>query len=280
MSSTSESVSSWGSASNLTRSLSTEASQNLQRCLLVWRVCLTILHSLAILSAIYRLYRRTKTRQLWRDDYFAALSLALECVYFPSLWLPVLASRKALVAASWISKVFSPLVVGFTRVSLAFSTARAIPPNQPMRYASIYFAWFCVIVGIGLSMRGAITCAQKGWQQSYPYQCRLSIASVVFRIGTDIFSDTILIIIPFWAFWRRLKLPRTSRRLIKACFAASSLTFLSCVATGAVLLQRYYANAPEKRAETGYLVSVMPHLTVCFCLFIGVQFLSHSLLQF
>ncbi|KAF9473412.1 hypothetical protein BDN70DRAFT_843503 [Pholiota conissans] len=268
MSSPSASVSNWSSVRNSASSLSAEAGQNLRRSLLVWRVCMTILHALAILSAMYRLYRRRKTRQLWRDDYFAALSLVLECVYFPSLWLPVLASRKALVAASWIAKVLSPSLLGFSRVSLAFSIARVIPPNQPMRYASIWFAWFSAIVGIVLSVSGAITCAHKDWQQSYPYQCRLPIASVIFRVCMDIFSDIVLIIIPFWAFWRRLKLPRTSRRLIKACFAASILTFLSCLSAAAVLLQRYYANSPEKNAETGFLVSVMPHLMASIALLV------------
>ncbi|KAF9473410.1 hypothetical protein BDN70DRAFT_885860 [Pholiota conissans] len=272
MSSPTESVSSWSFASNSTSSLSTEAGQNLRRSLLIWRVCLTIPHAFAILSAIYRLYRRTKMRQLWRDDYFAAFSLVLECVYFPSLWLPVLASRRALVTTSWIAQVMCPLLVWFTRVSLALSIARAIPPNQPMRYASIWFAWFSAAVGIGFSVSGTIPCAHKDWQQNYPYQCRLSIVSVIIRVCMDIFSDTILIIIPFWAFWRRIKLPRTSRRLIKACFAASVLTFLSCVSTAAVLFQRYYASSPEKRAETGFIVSVMPHLMVCFCLFIRIQF--------
>ncbi|KAF9473406.1 hypothetical protein BDN70DRAFT_997645 [Pholiota conissans] len=200
------SESSWGtsSSSNSTSSFSEKAGQYMDRSLLVWRACLTIPHALAILSSIYRLYRRTKTRQLWRDDYFAALSLILECLYFPTLWLPEDTRRRALVTTSWIAQVVCPLLIWFTRVSLAFSIARAIPPNQPMRCISICFAWFCGVVGTVVAIGSVITCARKSWDQTYPYQCPMPVASAIIRTCMDILSDVILIIIPFWAFWRRL----------------------------------------------------------------------------
>ncbi|KAF8202442.1 hypothetical protein BJ912DRAFT_920802 [Pholiota molesta] len=150
--------------------------QDLGRSLLVWRACLTILHVLAILSAIYRLYRRTKTRQLWKDDYIAAFILLFDCVYFPSLWLQG-ASRH----------------------------------------------------GLALTVENMVICARNtgDWEHTYPYQCSVPFPSVIFRTSMGSFADIALSVIPFCAFWRRLKLPRVTRRLIKACFAASLLTFIT-----------------------------------------------------
>jgi hypothetical protein len=78
------------------------------------------------------------------------------------------------------------------------------------------------------------------------------------------FADIALTVIPFCAFWRRLKLPRVTRRLIKACFAASLLTFITCVMTVVVVFGRYNLHSAKERAETGFLDLAMSHLMVRF----------------
>jgi len=51
-------------------------------------VVLTLLHWVAIASALFRLHRRRKIDQLDWDDYIAGLALALNIIYFPTLWFP------------------------------------------------------------------------------------------------------------------------------------------------------------------------------------------------
>lgn len=50
-------------------------------------VCLTPIHVLGILTAVYRISRRYKTRQSGLDDFAATVALILDLIYFPTLWL-------------------------------------------------------------------------------------------------------------------------------------------------------------------------------------------------
>lgn len=55
--------------------------------LFLCKVSLTIVHCVAIASALFRIYRRKITKRLWWDDTFAAGGLLLDFVFFPTLWL-------------------------------------------------------------------------------------------------------------------------------------------------------------------------------------------------
>ncbi|KAF8956958.1 hypothetical protein BDZ97DRAFT_142368 [Flammula alnicola] len=249
---------------------STQSIAELARYFLIWRVCITLSHILAILSSLFRLYRRRKTRQLWWDDYFAMISLALDCLYFPTLWVRVVNARDAQVATSWVAQIVFPLLIWCTRISLALSIARAIPPQQSMRVTSIRFAYLFGAIGVALTIEVGIACGRNNasWNQIFPYICPLSEGSAISRVSLDIFADASLIIIPFKAFWRQLRLPPITRRLIKACFAASILTAISCVLTTIILFDRHNTQSAEKNAEADFMASIMSHLVASISLLV------------
>jgi len=80
----------------------------------------------------------------------------------------------------------------------------------------------------------------------------------------DVLSDFALIILPISAFWRRLKLLATTRRLIHTCFCASMLTATCNIVLSALLFWHSNSSAPQERQETVFLAMVTPHLLVGF----------------
>ncbi|KDR80829.1 hypothetical protein GALMADRAFT_1109732 [Galerina marginata CBS 339.88] len=257
------------------------ASQKLAHNLFVWRVCLTFVHMLAIVSSAFRIHRRIKTRQFWIDDHFATLTLIFDCIYFPTLWLRQLKSPVSQIVTSWMSLIGFTLVIWCARISLALSIARVIPPKQPMRFACVCLACLFGAFCIGGLIQVCIACGEKGaaWPRYFPYQCQLKAAFGITRVCTDVFSDILLVAIPLWTFYRRLNLlPVTTRRLVKACFAASILTALSSILSSIILFNHDGSDSKVREAETSFLASVMAHLMastsflVCNTLVVATSF--------
>ncbi|RDB23785.1 hypothetical protein Hypma_008905 [Hypsizygus marmoreus] len=55
--------------------------------LATWRAVATPLHIVAIGSTAFRICHRHRKRQLWWDDYWAAISLCFDAIYMITPWL-------------------------------------------------------------------------------------------------------------------------------------------------------------------------------------------------
>ncbi|PPR02280.1 hypothetical protein CVT26_011699 [Gymnopilus dilepis] len=219
---------------------------------------------------MFRIYRRRKTCQLWRDDYFALFALLWDCFFSTTLWIGASQSRVALIFNSWVAQItFVPLIWS-TRISLAFSIARLIPSKQIMWTASIGLVYLCGGFCLGFLLHISILCAEDvdGWMQVAPYQCPLSSSIAIARLVADVLSDFALIILPISAFWHRLKLLATTRRLIQACFCASMLTATCNIVLSALLFWHSNSSAPQERQETVFLAMVTPHLLAAISLLV------------
>ncbi|PPQ97054.1 hypothetical protein CVT26_001277 [Gymnopilus dilepis] len=222
---------------------------------LVWRSWISAVHVLAIASGSFRLIRQKKVSKLWWDDYFAAVALIVEFIFFPSLWLPGLTiyynppgSKVVVVSqivSSWIIDSVFWTLLWSTRISFSLSTARFIPAGTLLYKGAIGLAitFFAILVTCTTYM--TITCAKTYpvWSTQLPYQCiypswipalltcglyplctvKLN-TDVVVSEAVDFFADVALVVIPACAFWKGLKLAPAARRLIWACFAATSVT--------------------------------------------------------
>ncbi|KAH9479302.1 hypothetical protein JR316_0007891 [Psilocybe cubensis] len=238
--------------------------------LVVWRGSLTAAHILAILSCIFRLHRRKMTGQFWLDDWFALVAFIMECVFFPTLWLRGVSSRSTLIVTAWFAQLsFIPLIWS-SRISLAYSITRVIPPHQKARKASIWLVYFFGIVCLVYLIQTAIECRQDygSWANNFPYQCPLSSTAAISRMIMDCIADGLLIAIPFCAFWRQMKLAQTSRRLIKACFCASVLTTLVSFLASGILFSHHYSKSDTERSETSFMASVLAHLVAAISLLV------------
>ncbi|KAF8159376.1 hypothetical protein B0H34DRAFT_655506, partial [Crassisporium funariophilum] len=250
-------------------------------------VGLTFVHALAILSSIYRLYRRRKTRRIWWDDYVAMVAFAFDCFYFPTLWVrnvvPGVPNHQAVahnIALTWITNISYAVIIWSTRVSLSLSIARVIPPHQSMRTASLYLVCLFGCMGVAAVIQVCISCIviDKTWGNAYPYQCAATRNVAIFRFsceyykiscGTyglnplnlgDLTADILLVAIPFVAFWR-LRLKPVTWYLLNASFAASILTAILNTCAVSVLFYVSRSHSPATRAATGYLASVLQTAT-------------------
>ncbi|KAF8883897.1 hypothetical protein CPB84DRAFT_1789663 [Gymnopilus junonius] len=206
-----------------------------KRNILTWRSWITVLHVGAIISSFFRLYRQRKVSKLWLDDYFAALALAAEFVLFPALWLlgvavyhKVHVSREVVISqivASWIVNSVFWILLWSTRISFALSTARFTPPGTFLYKSAIALSgiFFGILVACTSYMTVKRAKMYSIWSKEAPYQCILP-SWIPELLTFDFFADISLVIIPACAFWGGLKLDYTARRLIQACFAATSLT--------------------------------------------------------
>lgn len=48
---------------------------------------MTVCHSLAMSSTVYRVIHRFRMRRLWWDDYLAFVALFFDVIYFATLWV-------------------------------------------------------------------------------------------------------------------------------------------------------------------------------------------------
>ncbi|KAF8886299.1 hypothetical protein BD779DRAFT_1530620 [Infundibulicybe gibba] len=190
----------------------------------IWRICLTSLHAIAILSTIFRLYRRASTHRWWWDDTFACPALIADCIHLAALWaLPGL--PHAPTTQTWallLGTLPLPLLLCFVRISLALSIARIFPSWQATRRIII-----CLAIAITLAY-GTIAIL-------FGISCGLSHVNVHIQkvalamICVNVISDSFLVAIPLTTLWN-VKLPRNQRRLVLAGFSSGICTTVAGIA--------------------------------------------------
>ncbi|KAF8886298.1 hypothetical protein BD779DRAFT_1786546 [Infundibulicybe gibba] len=202
----------------------------LARSFLVWRICLTSFHAIAILSTIFRLYRRASTHRWWWDDTFACPALVADCIYLAALWdLPgLLYTPTTQTWALLLQTLPLTLLLCFVRVSLALSIARIFPSWQTTRRTIICVAIIIALAYSILAILLGISCGLPHVNIPIP---RVALATIC----VDIISDSFLVAIPLTTLWN-IKLPRDQRRLVLAGFSSGICTTAASVAGAIALL--------------------------------------------
>jgi len=168
-----------------------------------------------------------------------------------------------------------------TRISLALTITRTIPPLQPIRKKNIFLTYLFGVFCIAFVAEVGVTCNRNpwNWMNTPPYQCPLSVGTAVSRISgefkfvtfyftiflrcelVDFIADVALMIVPLIAFWR-VKLPDTTRRLIQSCFCATLLTGFILIFTASILFAK--TTARTDRDKIAFMAFVFAHLIVSF----------------
>lgn len=81
-----------------------------------WMVFLTVLHSVALLSTIFRVAQRWSASRLWWDDFLLLLPLGLDATYLASLWVLyhrsfVYDSDKGIIDSFWFTTLLWFLII-------------------------------------------------------------------------------------------------------------------------------------------------------------------------
>ncbi|KDR69776.1 hypothetical protein GALMADRAFT_145177 [Galerina marginata CBS 339.88] len=214
-----------------------------------WKVSISILHVVAISSAVYRLVHRFRIRRTWWDDYMVFVPLVLDIAYWATFFVRfphrIEGGRPAgdgrVLESYWIVLFPYSIIVWTTRISLSLSLARIFPWKHPARLWSFILAGIMALSCIACILISTLSCTERSSLiiLSEPRQCALNISGFPFQniyvFANDSFGDILLIISPLILFWR-LKLPRQERRLILVVFCGSTLTLAYVIAFAIIAL--------------------------------------------
>ncbi|KAF8901902.1 hypothetical protein CPB84DRAFT_1776979 [Gymnopilus junonius] len=217
-----------------------------------WKVSLSILHAVAIVSTLYRLVHRFRIRRSWWDDYVAFLPLMLDPMY----WMLTLVrfyhrvldlthtTRTFRVLNSfWLSLLPYLLIVWSTRVALSLSLGRIFPAKHPARRWSYVLVGAMIVFCITNILVANLTC-----KYTSPLLVLFEVThcdtgaggflvQTIFLFVVNVFGDLLLVISPLIFFWR-IKLPAGERRLILMVFSGSILTLLAGVVIAIIFLNK------------------------------------------
>ncbi|KAF8893094.1 hypothetical protein BD779DRAFT_1144067 [Infundibulicybe gibba] len=239
--------------------------------ILQWKICVTVLHAVAISSASFRVAYRYRTRQLGLDEYVVAVPLVTDCLYVAVLWLrkvrpsaPALPSRLQ-IALAWLGFSCFIVVVWFSRVVLALSIARICPVGHLARRISFGLAAVCACSMFVLATVRVQSCLRdRSWETSNTkfVSCPAPLNVAISAFCVDVASDLSLVAISIWILWR-VRLPRSQRHLVLAVFSASIWTTL---ATTTYMLSVY---SPWNKSPDGPIIQrSMPHLQAAISLIV------------
>ncbi|KAF8161383.1 hypothetical protein B0H34DRAFT_700715 [Crassisporium funariophilum] len=242
---------------------------------LAWKVCITLLHFLAISCTIVRIGHRARTRRMWWDDYVVVVPLAFDFVYIITMWMRLRnhdiswtsPDQEIFISSTWFASFLYFTIIWFCRISLILSLTRIFPPGHHYRIWTFSIAGAFFLIYVASILLNTLTCPGKPtwWQLDFG-TCLLdgtryftaSIVGVVLEFAADI----VLVITPLFMLWR-IKFSRTKRILVLSLFSGSILTILASVL---YLVIWYMASSlgPDSRL----IFIMMSHLQVVFSLLV------------
>ncbi|KAH6910347.1 hypothetical protein BKA70DRAFT_1466904, partial [Coprinopsis sp. MPI-PUGE-AT-0042] len=211
-----------------------------------WKVCITVLHGVAISATVLRICIRWKDAKLWLDDYVAAATMLIDIAFAITFWLMFGTHAGSSMTLSvtkigWLNVVVYFFIFWMSRVSLALSIARVFPPGTVARKSLIamaaLFFFFCIFACV---LNGSLCIWSPAiyppemmrfgeYKNCQPGTLRYFLAGGI-TAAVDFLSDILAIIVPLTFLWR-ITLPPSERRLVHGSISATTLTALSGVVT-------------------------------------------------
>ncbi|KIK02475.1 hypothetical protein K443DRAFT_96805 [Laccaria amethystina LaAM-08-1] len=221
-----------------------------------------ILHSIALVSTIFRIVQRWSASRLWWDDVLLLLPLGIDATYLASLWKLyhrsfVLASAfdKTLIDSFWFTTLLWLLVIWSCRTSLALSMARIFPPGHHSRRSFLTLAFYFVVTFILCIVTLSVVCRTGN---KIMYSGESCIKAGMMATALDLSGDTLLTLVPLVTFWR-VGLPQTQRRLILITFSASFMTLIPSIAFCVLLYGSIIGNFNLGSSEA-LITTMMAHV--------------------
>ncbi|KAF5341949.1 hypothetical protein D9611_001515 [Ephemerocybe angulata] len=201
-----------------------------------WKVCIELLHILALFSTLYRLHYRWKAQHLWWDDYMVTVPLVVDFLYSVLVLVrfqdPVRPHPNPAIGSYWLSTFLFLVVLWSTRIVLSLSLARVFPSGHFGRYVGLGLAIAFALTFLSAVLVTALTCTTMGFVTPKDARCIRGIAGynvkALYLPFTDYISDVLLIVSAVGLLWKTRLRPR-ERFLILIIFSASFLTLLSAV---------------------------------------------------
>ncbi|KAF9451178.1 hypothetical protein P691DRAFT_724688 [Macrolepiota fuliginosa MF-IS2] len=240
-----------------------------------WQGATSVFHALALTCTSFRLYRRSKMRNMWWDDYWALFAFVMDLALCTTIGLRREVGgganagpneRHRRIVLFWISGTLPPLIVWVSRISICFSIARMDIQHTLVRVRLWVYALtvpFGIIGGAMFCQKVWVCSHQTSWHHNPNIQCSVGNASGYISLTADLLADVILTMISFRFLWK-VRMRRSRRRLLSWLFAANIWSSLAGILYGVLLL-----NANKLGGFRTPIVSLTIHikatttLTVC-----------------
>ncbi|KAF5322893.1 hypothetical protein D9619_002199 [Psilocybe cf. subviscida] len=207
---------------------------------IVWKVCVTILHCVAIAVSAFRIWLRYRSSRVWWDDYLVVVPMLFDIFYCVTLLAipPPGPSLESIVKASnyWLSLFPSFTVAWLTRICFLLLLARLFPPRHIYRritlgLTAIFSLTYLTLIALSVPRCDGVHLVPP--PGSLGKRCKMAqkiSARLVFGLTTDLLSDLILVVWPLLMLYR-VKLSRPKDRpLVIVSLGCSIFTFLLIVA--------------------------------------------------
>ncbi|ESK95181.1 hypothetical protein Moror_13795 [Moniliophthora roreri MCA 2997] len=206
----------------------------------------SVVHGIALVATIYRLFHRYRIRRLSWDDAWAFAAFVLDVGELLCLWLkertdhevpagtPEYQRRQSI--AFWSMTILFTLIMACTRISLWVSIRRILAPGWP-RNGCIPMAVLTGTAAIVIIIMKACMCTINTYS-SLPV-CTSSSALGIIQTIVDVALSVLLVALPLYAL-RYMDLPSAKRNLLMFLFTSSIFTL------AAALVHNVYVLKPSR----------------------------------
>ncbi|OJA10986.1 hypothetical protein AZE42_09307 [Rhizopogon vesiculosus] len=172
-------------------------------------VVAVVLHSIAILSSVFRLAYRGWTHHLWWEDAWAAFALISDVICLGCIWVDAPIS-------SWILSVTYTSVLWAARMSIIFSIIRIAKHSASKVHRQVTY-----LIAVSFACMWAAILAQKMVVCTY-HSCQMGRSVALSQLITDVVADISLVAVPLH-FWRNVGISRSRKILVLSTFSSSLL---------------------------------------------------------
>ncbi|CAA7267690.1 unnamed protein product [Cyclocybe aegerita] len=207
--------------------------------LLEIRIILTVLHSSAISSAIFRLGHRFHIRRLWWDDFWAAIGVSAEVICFVVFMAVVSPTNKTpTVAGPGLGSVGRlAVLLSYTtglwasRLTVSVTIVRLLARGRLRQYSIVASVIFTIFWSV-LILQKIFFCGKDLGKYT---QCRIPRYTGIMELTMDILADMWIICAPVYILWQ-MKLRRSHHRMILSIFMCGILTTLASIVHSVFIL--------------------------------------------
>ncbi|KAF4621466.1 hypothetical protein D9613_001226 [Agrocybe pediades] len=199
-----------------------------------WKVSMTVLHVVSILSTYLRIACRRKDRRLWWDDYAAIPPACINIINVVVLWLRLRYGQQPKqyrILYSYLSSFCFSSIIWWSRISLALAVVRITPVFSRARGVSLWMTGAFIIIWLSLLTTMITRCVTStDWQKSPSTVliCGPGYWVTVASLSCDVIGDIFLVTIPLYQLWS-INLPSEDRLRVRLVFSTSLFTLISAV---------------------------------------------------
>ncbi|KAF5322892.1 hypothetical protein D9619_002198 [Psilocybe cf. subviscida] len=232
-----------------------------------WKVCLVILHILAICSTIFRVWIQRRTRGLWWDDYLVSLPTTLDMFFCITLFLYPRIEPKAIMMNTtaagnyWLSLFPSYTVAWLSRICFLLLLARLFPPRHiyrrvPLILAAIFAAIYITLFGLTFpSCDGVHIFVPPSSKKMCKLPPKLN-PKLLFAYIAELLSDIILVACPLLMLYKvKLSQPR-DKPIVLISLGISAVTFVLVMAIAIIIYGPFVKNI-----SYGIVIYMLGHMT-------------------